>query len=64
MPDITYPDARITNYRLSSLLDEGIRTYKQRYNLSEYVGYDYEEEDFLKPKEEKVKKLIKYLHQK
>ena len=64
MSDIVYPDERIANYRLGVLLEDGIRKFKQRYDLSEYVGYDYESEDMTNPQSEQVKKLIKFLHNK
>ena len=59
-----YPNERIANYRLGVLLEDGIRKFKQRYDLSEYVGYDYESEDMTNPQSEQVKKLIKFLHNK
>ena len=64
MPDIICPDERIINYRLGTLLEDGIRKYKERYDLGEYIGYDYEGEDMTNPQNEQVKKLIKYLHNK
>lgn len=64
MSDIVYPNERIANYRLGVLLEDGIRKFKQRYDLSEYVGYDYESEDMTNPQSEQVKKLIKFLHNK
>lgn len=64
IPEFKDPDERLINYRLGILLDDGIRRYKQRYDLGEYVGYDYEQEDMTNPKNEQVKKLIKYLHHK
>lgn len=64
MPYTCYSDERITNFRLGSMLDEAIRKYKKRYDLGEYVGYDYENEDFTNPQSENVKKLIKYLYNK
>ncbi len=62
MPEIISSDERLINYRLGCLLNEGIRKYKERYDLGEYIGYDYEEEDMTNPKSNQVKKLIKYLH--
>ena len=56
------PEERLINYRKGILLESSIRKYKQRYDLSEYVGYEYESEDMTNPKDENVKKLIKYLH--
>lgn len=65
IPGVNFvPDEGLINYRLGVLLEEGIRRYKQRYDLSEYVGYDFEKEDMTYPKNEQVKKLIKYLHHK
>ena len=64
IPEFKDPDERLINYRLGILLAEGIRRYKQRYDLGEYIGYDYEQEDMTNPKSEQVKKLIKYLHHK
>ena len=64
MPDINCPDERLINYRLGILFQEGMHAYKQRYDISEYAGYDYESEDFTNPKSDQVKKLIKYLHHK
>jgi len=64
IPEITDPDERLINYRLGILLETGIRNYKQRYDLHEYVGYNFEKEDMTNPKDEQVKKLIKYLHHK
>lgn len=64
IPEVKDPDERLINYRLGILLEEGIRRYKQRYDLGEFVGYDYEHEDMTNPQNEQVKKLIKYLHNK
>lgn len=64
MPELINPDEKIMSYRLGMLLEEGIRRYKQRFDLSEYIGYDYEHEDMTNPQNEQVKKLIKYLHTK
>jgi len=64
IPEFKDPDERLINYRLGILLAEGIRRYKQRYDLGEYIGYNYEQEDMTDPKSEQVKKLIKYLHHK
>ena len=62
--EITDPDEKLINYRLGVLLETGIRRYKQRYDLHEYVGYNFEKEDMTNPKSDQVKKLIKYLHHK
>lgn len=59
MSEIIEPDERIINYNLGLLLQEGIYKYMQRYDISEFIGSEYDS-----PKEEETKKLIKYLHNK
>ena len=64
IPEISYPDERITNYRLGMLLEEGISNYAARFGIGEHIGYDYRDVDMTNPKDEQVKKLIRYLHNK
>ena len=54
-------DEKIVMHREALFFQEGIREMLKRYDLSQFIGYDYQEIDITKTSDERIKKLKRFL---
>ena len=54
-------DEKVVMYREALFFQSGIREMLKRYDLSPFIGYDYQEIDITKTSDERIKKLKRFL---
>lgn len=54
-------DKKVIMHREALFFQEGIREMLKRYDLSQFIGYDYQEIDITKTSDERIKKLKRFL---
>ena len=60
IPEFHYINEEVVNWRKSNYFSDGFREYRKLYNIRE--NYEYDDVDYSKPENEKVKRLLKNLY--